>query len=135
MHNDSTTENVNDAEFPETGAAPNVDSVPGPAESGAPAPADRLAARGVEVPSMSSAAGDLPTPSIIPARVAVSANSVTSDSKDGAGAERQFSAVPSKASENNLLPIAGEPVTEPGEGDDGGCLGLSPPGPRIPRTP
>ena len=71
---------------------------------------------------MSSAAVALPAPSTIPAPVAASANSVASDSKDGAGAEGQVSAVPSKASEYNLPPTARKRVTEPDEGDDGGCL-------------
>ena len=42
--------------------------------------------------------------------------------KDGAGAEGQVPAAPPKAPENNLPPTAGGSVTEPAEGDDGGCF-------------
>jgi len=131
MENNNATTNADDAEIPQTGAVPNVDSAPGPAESGAPAPAVPLAAAGVEEPSLSSAAGAPPTPSTIPAPAAVlSASSVGSDSKDRAGAEGQVSAVPSEATENNPLQTAGGSVTGSVESDDGGCFE-----PFIPRVP
>ncbi len=134
MENFNTTTNANDAEFPQTGAAPNVDSAPGPTESSAPAPADPLAGAGVEEPSESSAAVATPAPSTIPAPVAASANSVASDSKDEAGAEGQVPAVPSKASEYNLPPTARKRVTEPDEGMTAAVLSASSPGRQYPRT-
>ena len=65
---------------PQTGAAPNVDSAPGPTESSAPAPADPLTAAGVEEPSADPGAEAPQRTSNLPVPVAVSTNSVTSPS-------------------------------------------------------
>jgi hypothetical protein len=62
--------------------------------------------------------------------VAVSANSVTSDSKDEAGAEGQVPAAPPDTPKNNPLPTAEGLVRQPAETDDGGCFE-----PFIPQVP
>ena len=134
MENNSTTTNADDAEFPQTSAAPNADSALGPAESGAQAPANPLTPAGVEEPSMSSAAGGLPTRRSHPSPSG-RLRQLGHERFEGWSRCRDVpssSAVPSEAPETNLPPIAGEPVTEPGEGDDGGCLGPLTPGRRYP---
>ena len=80
MENYNTATNANDAEFPQTGAAPNVDSAIGPTESSAPAPADPLTAAGVEELLADPGPEAPKKTSNIPAPVAVTTNSVTSPS-------------------------------------------------------
>jgi hypothetical protein len=130
MQEYSTTANANGSEFAQTGAAANVKTLLSPTESTAPTAADPLAAANMEEPSMSTAAGAPATPSTIPAPVAVSANLVTSDSKDEAGAKGQVPAAPSDIPKNNPLPTAEGEVTQTAEIDHGGCFE-----PFIPQVP
>ena len=85
-------------------------------------------------PDMPEQATDAdPSPADPGAAVSTSPQEDTSDAsatKDEAGAEGQVPAAPSKAPENNLPPTAGESVTEPAEGDDGGCFE-----PFVPQIP
>ena len=125
MQEYSTTVSPTAPSLPKTGAAANVKTLLSPTESTAPTAADPLAAAAnMEEPSMSTAAGAPATPSTIPAPVAVSANLVTSDSKDG-WRERPSSRSPVRYPKNNPLPTAeGEGVTQTAEIDHGGCFEL-----------
>jgi hypothetical protein len=120
MEEKDTTTIASGSDLPQTDAALNVDAAAGPAERSAPAEAGPLAAASLEDPPMSPAAEAPPTSSIIPAPMAVSANSVTTDSRDEACAEGQVPAAPSNTPKNNPLPAAEGYVTQPAELDDGG---------------
>ena len=105
MQNFRTTENANDAEFPRTGAPPDVNAAVGPSETTASMAADPIATAGVGERAIRAGAAAPETASGVPAPVSDPTNSVTGQSQS-CGAKRVLKvkciAEMVRTTENNL---------------------------------